>query len=252
MGASGGGGGLREGLGAGRAWGGVLGVGDGAPGRGGPGRGMAAAGGVEGVAAGLAPEPQAGCGDRTGMVGWRGPGMYWGGIAPGGVVGGREPGGAAGAAEGRGAGVGDGATDGVRGPPPAGTRAPGGAEYPGREGDAAAGGCDGMARGGALIGRDDGIGAVGECASAGLGLACGTNGCCGGGASMVGRSSTSSFGSLLVTAGLGGGDEPRRFFALQVGHRMGPRMVNGGRGICVPQPLQSIATRALYRIAAGP
>ena len=262
FGASGGGGGLREGLGATRALGPIAGpfdgVAEGTPGRGGPGRGMpGAAGAVEGrgaaAGAGLSPEPHAGCGDRTGIVGWRGPGMYCGGFGPGGVVGGRDPGGA---------------TDGDFGPPPTGTRAPGGAEYPGRdavgaaggrEGVGAAGGCEGIARGGALIGRDDGIGAVGELASAGLGFACGTNGCCGGGASIVGRSSTSSCGSRGGATAVfgGGGVEPMRFFAVQVGHKIGPRIVNGGRGICVPQPLQRIATRELYhpmrwrRVQAG-
>ena len=105
---------------------------------------------------------------------------------------------------------------------------------------------------GGPIGRDEGIGAVGELASAGLAFACGTNGCCGGGASIVGRSSTSSCASRLDTTGFGGGVEPMRLFAVHVGQRIGPRIVNGGRGICVPQPLQRIATQELYHSTRGP
>jgi hypothetical protein len=249
FGASGGGGGLRDGLGAGRALGTAEGDDDGTPGRGGPGRGIAAAGAVDGVGAGFAalvpaPAPHAGvCGGRTGMVGFLDPGMYCGAPEPSAGDGGRDAGGA---------------TDGAFGPPPTGTRAPGGAEYPGRC-DAEAGGCDGVARGavlgvgaafgifgaiipaGAPIGRDEGIGEVGAFASAGLAFACGTKGCFGGGASIVGRSSTSSCGSFGATFG-GGGVDPIRFFAVHVGQRIGPRIVSGGRGICVPQPLQRIAT----------
>ena len=100
------------------------------------------------------------------------------------------------------------------------------------------GGMGGRLCGGVLCGvlaRDGVSGTVGAMPSAAF-FATG----CGGGASTVGRSSASS--SMGGRAAVEGAPCCARF-AEHAAQRIGPRTVNGGRGIWVPHPLQRIATR---------